>query len=51
MLRSEAPLAGALMTALNQAYVVSFAGLKPGINRYYCTPHLPLRMTGVITVQ
>lgn len=46
-----APLTGPLLTAPNQAYVVSFAGLKPGVYHYYCTPHLALGMKGVITVQ
>ena len=35
----------------NQTYVVSFAGLKPGVYHYYCTPHLALGMKGTITVQ
>lgn len=45
------PLTGPLLTAPNQTYVVSLAGLKPGVYHYYCTPHLALGMTGVITVQ
>ncbi|MEO8944966.1 MAG: plastocyanin/azurin family copper-binding protein [Gemmatimonadaceae bacterium] len=45
------PLTGPLVTAPNQAYVVSFAGLKPGVYHYYCTPHLALGMKGIITVQ
>ncbi len=45
------PLTGPLLSAPNQTYVVSFAGLKPGVYHYYCTPHLALGMTGVITVQ
>ncbi|CAN5137231.1 hypothetical protein BH09GEM1_BH09GEM1_19280 [soil metagenome] len=44
-------LTGPLMMAPSQQYVVSFAGLKPGTYRYYCTPHLALGMTGTITVQ
>lgn len=44
------PLTGPLLTAPNQTYVVSFAGLKPGVYHYYCTPHLALGMRGVITV-
>ena len=45
------PLTGPLLTTPNQTYVVSFAGLKPGVYHYYCMPHLALGMTGVITVQ
>ncbi len=44
------PLTGPLLTAPNQTYVVSFAGLKPGVYHYYCTPHLALGMRGRITV-
>ena len=44
-------LTGPLLSAPNQTYVVSFAGLKPGVYHYYCTPHLALGMKGVITVQ
>lgn len=45
------PLTGPLLMTPNQTYVVSFAALKPGVYHYYCTPHLALGMTGVITVQ
>lgn len=51
MPNTTAPLTGPLLTAPNQTYVVSFAGLKPGVYHYYCTPHLALGMKGVITVQ
>ncbi len=51
MPNTMAPLTGPLLTAPNQTYVVSFAGLKPGVYHYYCTPHLALGMKGVITVQ
>lgn len=44
------PLTGPLLTAPNQTYIVSFAGLKPGVYHYYCTPHFALGMRGVITV-
>lgn len=46
-----APLTGPLLTTPNETYTVSFAGLKPGVYHYYCTPHLALGMTGTITVQ
>lgn len=45
------PLTGPLLTAPNQTYVVSFAGLKPGVYHFYCTPHLALGMRGVITIK
>ncbi len=51
MPNTMAPLTGPLLTTPNQTYVVSFAGLKPGVYHYYCTPHLALGMKGVITVQ
>lgn len=51
MPNTTSPLEGPLAVTPNQAYVVSFAGLKPGVYHYYCTPHLAMGMTGVITVQ
>ena len=51
MPNAMASLTGPLLTAPNQTYTVSFAGLTPGVYHYYCTPHLALGMTGVITVQ
>jgi plastocyanin len=35
----------------NEAYVISFGGVKPGTYPYHCTPHLAMNMKGVITVQ
>ena len=51
MEKTMAPLTGELLTAPNQTYTVSFAGLPPGVYHYYCTPHLALGMKGTITVQ
>lgn len=51
MPNTTTPLTGPLLSAPNQRYVVSFAGLKPGVYHYYCTPHLALGMKGAITVQ
>jgi plastocyanin len=45
------PTVGPLLTAPNDTYTISFAGLKPGVYKYYCTPHLALGMKGTITVQ
>jgi plastocyanin len=35
----------------NEAYTISFAGVKPGVYPFHCTPHLAMNMKGVITVQ
>lgn len=35
----------------NEAYTISFAGVKPGTYNYHCTPHLAMNMKGVITVE
>lgn len=51
MPNTTAPLTSPLLTAPNETYVVSFAGLKPGTYHYYCTPHLALGMKATITVQ
>jgi plastocyanin len=44
-------LVGPLLTNPSDTYTISFAGLKPGVYRYYCTPHLALGMKGTVTVQ
>jgi plastocyanin len=44
-------LVGPLLTAASDTYTISFAGLKPGVYRYYCTPHIALAMKGMVTVQ
>ena len=46
-----AELSGPLMVNPNEAYTISFAGVKPGTYNYHCTPHLAMNMKGVITVQ
>jgi plastocyanin len=48
---TTAPLTGPLLITPNQTYTVSFAGVKPGVYHFYCTPHLALGMKGTITVQ
>ena len=35
----------------NEAYTISFGGIKPGQYPFHCTPHLAMNMKGVITVQ
>ncbi len=51
MPNTTSPLTGPLLINANDSYTVSFAGLKPGVYHFYCTPHLALGMIGVITVQ
>src|SRR6185503_20105171 len=46
-----AELSGPLLTQPNEAYTVSFGGVKPGAYPHHCTPHLAMNMKGVITVQ
>ena len=45
------PLWGELVTAPNAAYVVSFAGVRPGRYEFFCMPHVGMRMNGTITVR
>jgi plastocyanin len=47
---TTSPLSGPLLVDPDAAYTVPFSGLRPGVYRYYCTPHLALGMTGTITV-
>jgi plastocyanin len=35
----------------NEAYIVSFGGVKPGKYTFHCTPHLAMNMKGSVTVQ
>lgn len=35
----------------NEAYTISFAGVKPGKYPFHCTPHLAMGMVGSVTVQ
>ena len=51
MPNTTSPLTGPLLINANDSYTVSFAGLKPGVYHFYCTPHLALGMTGVLTIQ
>jgi len=44
-------LSSPLLLNPNEAYVISFGGIKPGQYPYHCTPHLAMNMKGVITVQ
>ncbi|MGH7695042.1 MAG: plastocyanin/azurin family copper-binding protein [Gemmatimonadaceae bacterium] len=46
-----APLSGPLLMNANEAYLVSFAGIKPGTYEINCTPHLAMGMIMKVTVQ
>ncbi|MGQ0539038.1 MAG: plastocyanin/azurin family copper-binding protein [Gemmatimonadaceae bacterium] len=46
-----APLSGPLLTNPNEAYTISFAGIKPGTYELNCTPHLAFNMIIKVTVQ
>jgi plastocyanin len=45
------PLAGPLLTREGESYVVSFAGVDPGVYPYFCMPHMAMNMKGTITVR
>ena len=51
MQNQQMPLSGPYLTQPNEAYTISFAGVKPGTYDYVCTPHVMMGMTGKITVQ
>jgi plastocyanin len=44
-------LSSPMLLNANEAYTVSFAGVKPGKYDYICTPHMATGMKGSITVQ
>jgi plastocyanin len=45
------PMSGPLLMQPNEAYTVSFAGIKAGEYPFVCTPHEAMGMTGTVTVQ
>ena len=45
------PFNGPLMMNPNEAYTVSFGGIKPGTYELNCTPHLAMGMIIKVTVQ
>ena len=51
MAKQIMPLAGPLLMQPNETYTISFAGATKGTYRYFCTPHLAMKMVGTITVQ
>jgi plastocyanin len=44
-------LSSPMLMNANEAYVISFGGVKPGKYTFHCTPHLAMNMKGSITVQ
>ena len=42
---------GKMLMNANEAYTISFAGVKPGKYEFNCTPHLANNMKGTLTVQ
>ena len=51
MVGQMSELSSPLLMNPNEAYTISFAGVKPGTYPFHCTPHLAMNMKGVITVQ
>lgn len=51
MSNTIAPLMAPMTMNQGDSYTVSFAGLPPGIYRYYCTPHLAMGMVATLTVK
>jgi plastocyanin len=45
------PLWGPLMMGANEAYTISFAGVKAGRYEIFCMPHMAMGMKGTITVE
>jgi len=44
------PLAAPLLVEPNATYTVTFAGVPVGDYKFYCLPHLAMKMVGKITV-
>jgi len=51
MTETMAPLTGPMKVGIGESYEISFAGAPAGDYHYFCTPHVPFGMLGVITVQ
>jgi plastocyanin len=45
------PLAGPMKVGIGESYEISFAGAPKGVYHFFCTPHVPFGMKGVITVE
>jgi len=44
-------LSSPLLLNPNEAYTISFGGVKPGQYPFHCTPHLAMNMKGTVTGQ
>ena len=51
MPNTTGPLAGPLLINDGDKYTISTAKLTPGTYKFYCMPHLPMGMRGVLVVQ
>jgi plastocyanin len=51
MSNTTGPLTSPLLINPGDATTVSFAGVAPGVYKFYCMPHLAMGMKGQITVQ
>ena len=51
MAEQVSELSGKYLTAPNEEYIVSFAGVPAGTYDFNCTPHLAMNMRGKVTVQ
>jgi plastocyanin len=51
MVGQMSELSSPLLMNPNEAYTISFGGVKPGTYPFHCTPHLAMNMKGTITVQ
>ena len=51
MQKTMGTLSGVLLSEPNETYTVSLAGLRPGTYRYYCVPHLAVKMAGRIMIR
>ena len=51
MVGQMSELSSPLLMNPNEAYTISFGGVKPGTYPFHCTPHLAMGMKGTVTVQ
>jgi len=51
MVGQMSELSSPLLQNPNEAYTISFGGVKPGSYPFHCTPHLAMGMKGTVTVQ
>ena len=51
MPNTTSELVGPVLPGIGEAYSITFTGVPAGTYRYYCTPHLALGMTAVLTIE